>query len=153
MGLREKLIEVAASQKGVKEDPAGSNKTKYGEWFGFNGAPWCAIFVSWVYAQAGKPLGTIDFSKGFAGVPFGYQFWKKKGKLTTDPKPGDITLYDWDADLKPDHTGLFVAWVKKGETFNSWEGNTSAGNDSNGGQVQFRIRKVKQVLAFVNVID
>lgn len=50
------IVELAINQIGHKEDPADSNKTMYGEWFGMNGVPWCAIFVSWVYAHANKPL-------------------------------------------------------------------------------------------------
>ena len=50
------VLKVAASQIGVKESPAGSNRSKYGKWFGLNGVPWCAIFLDWCFehAKAGK---------------------------------------------------------------------------------------------------
>jgi hypothetical protein len=32
---------------GVRESPPGSNRTMFGRWFGVDGVPWCAIFVSY----------------------------------------------------------------------------------------------------------
>ncbi len=31
----------------------GNNMTPYGKWYGLNGEPWCAMFVSWSAYQAG----------------------------------------------------------------------------------------------------
>jgi hypothetical protein len=115
-----------------------------------NGVHWCAIFVSWVYDQAGHPLGQIDSPKGYHYCPSAYNFWKRNNRITKDPQPGDIVLYDWEGDGLSNHTGIFVAWVKPGETFKAWEGNTSLTNDSDGGQVMMRTRSVKLVQAFVN---
>ncbi len=147
---RQTIIDTAASQNGTKENPPNTNKTKYGEWYGMNGVHWCAIFVSWVYNEAGHPLGTIDSPKGYHYCPSAYNFWKRNNRLTKDPQPGDIVLYDWEGDGLSNHTGIFVAWVKPGETFKAWEGNTSLTNDSDGGQVMLRTRFVKLVQAFVN---
>ena len=55
----QKIVDLAFKEVGVVEYPKNSNKTKYGEWFGYNGVAWCAIFVSWVYSQAGFPLKKI----------------------------------------------------------------------------------------------
>ncbi|MDP3556259.1 MAG: hypothetical protein Q8T03_02730 [Bacteroidota bacterium] len=71
---RAKIIEVANSQLGVSESPANSNKNPYGKWYGFDGLPWCAMFVSWVYNQAGNPLGHIDDDKGYRDC--NSAFWK-----------------------------------------------------------------------------
>jgi hypothetical protein len=147
---RQTIIDTAASQNGTKESPPNTNKTKYGEWYGMNGVHWCAIFVSWVYDQAGHPLGQIDSPKGYHYCPSAYNFWKRNNRITKDPQPGDIVLYDWEVDGLSNHTGIFVAWVKPGETFKAWEGNTSLTNDSDGGQVMMRTRSVKLVQAFVN---
>ena len=43
---RKEIIQRAAAEEGTTENPPNSNKTKYGEWYGLNGVPWCAIFVS-----------------------------------------------------------------------------------------------------------
>lgn len=62
-----RIVEIASAEIGQKEQPENSNETKYGEWFGLNGVAWCGIFVSWVYAMAGRQLPKIGFTKGFAG--------------------------------------------------------------------------------------
>jgi peptidoglycan hydrolase-like protein with peptidoglycan-binding domain len=147
---RKNIIDTAASQNGTKENPPNSNRTKYGEWYGMNGVSWCAIFVSWVYNEAGHPLGTIDSPKGYHYCPSAYNFWKRNNRITKDPQPGDIVLYDWNGDGLSDHTGIFIEWVKPGETFRAWEGNTSVTNDSDGGQVMLRTRSARLVQAFVN---
>lgn len=152
---REKIVQIAAAENGYKEDPATSNKTKFGAWYGINGQPWCAMFVSWVYDQAGHPLGKVDSPKGYHYCPSAYNFWKANNRLTSSPQPGDIVLFDWTGDGKCDHTGIFVKWLQEGKTFQSWEGNTAVGDDSNGGVVMLRNRNKSSVKAFVNagVID
>ena len=152
---REKIVQIAAAENGYKEDPASSNKTKFGAWYGINGQPWCAMFVSWVYDQAGLPLGKVDSPKGYHYCPSAYNFWKANNRLTSSPQPGDIVLFDWTGDGKCDHTGIFVKWLQEGKTFQSWEGNTAVGDDSNGGVVMLRNRNKSSVKAFVNagVID
>jgi hypothetical protein len=155
MTKREKILEVAAAEKGTKESPVGSNKQKYGAWYGLNGVPWCAIFVSWVFSTAGVPLGYIDRLKGFQDCRSAYNYWKNSGELTNHPEPGDIVLYNWgkgkDHDNKmADHVGIFVGW-KEGhpDRLLVWEGNTSTGNDSDGGEVMLRDRSITFVHAFV----
>ena len=44
------ILEIASNEIGTEE--IHDNKTKYGKWYGMDGNPWCAMFVSWVYAQA-----------------------------------------------------------------------------------------------------
>lgn len=146
---RTRIIEVANGEIGVKEDPPGSNRTKYGAWYGWDGYKWCAMFVSWVYNRAGHPLGKIDDNKGYRGCQSGYNHWRANGELVKEPKPGDIVLFDWDGNGICDHTGIFVSWVEKGKTFNSIEGNTAFRNDSDGGGVMMRSRSVQSVRAFV----
>ena len=46
-----RLIRTALGEYGVKE--TGDNVQKYGEWYGYNGAAWCAMFVSWSWYHAG----------------------------------------------------------------------------------------------------
>lgn len=149
---REKVIEVALSQVGISENPAGSNKVKYNTWFYGKEVqddpikklfyPWCGAFVSWVMAEAGVQLGTIDYKKGFAGCPFAVRNLKKWGRLVTVPLPGDVVFFDWQGDGIFDHTGIFKKDLGNG-LFECIEGNTAVGNDSNGGSVMLRERKYK----------
>jgi len=141
-----KIVELASREVGYSESPAGTNKNKYGKWFGFDGVAWCAIFVSWVYDKAGSKLGNIGFKNGFAGCQSGHAYFKKKGWITETPVEGDIVLFDWNADGRFDHTGIFVRHIESEKLFETIEGNTSSGNNSNGGQVQVRKRN------YVNVV-
>ena len=38
------IVDVALGQIGYREQ--GNNRTKYGEWFGMNGAAWCSCFLT-----------------------------------------------------------------------------------------------------------
>lgn len=137
------FAEVLAKEK---ESPANSNKTKYGQWFGYNGVAWCGIFCSWVYAHAGVALGNIGFSKGFAGCMTAVAHFKKTGEITNNPQVGDLVFFDWNADGRHDHVGIFNGWINKDKDFYTIEGNTSITNQSNGGQVMSRTRQNKNVL-------
>lgn len=139
------IIRIAETQIGEREKPLNSNKTKYGKWFGFDGVAWCGMFVSWCYAQAGFPLPKIGFTKGYAGCQTAVAYFKKNNQITKSPVEGDIVFFDWNADGRYDHTGIFVKWINDKE-FHTIEGNTAVGNDSNGGTVMKRVRKNKNVL-------
>ena len=67
-----------------------------------------------------------------------------------DPQPGDIAIYNWDGGV-PDHIGIVETYLGGGE-FTAIEGNTAIGNDSNGGEVMRRERRVTQVDGFGRVL-
>ena len=136
-----KVIAIAEKELGYSETPAGTNRTKYGTWFGYDGVAWCGMFVSWCFDKAGLPLGKIGFTKGFAGCQTAWAYFSKAGLLVTDPQPGDIVFFDWNGDGRYDHTGIYVKKLTP-STFETIEGNTAIGNDSNGGQVMRRVRKM-----------
>lgn len=134
--LRVKAFKEALTHVGVKESPAGSNMNPFGKWYGANGVPWCAEFVSYCYAAAGSKF----VSKGhrWAYTPYmvnDARAGKNGLSLTRDPQRGDIVLYDWGNDATADHVELFDEWVHPGVDFASVGGNTSPTNASNGGQV------------------
>jgi len=151
MNIRNKIVEIAEKEVGYIEQIG--NKTKYGKWFGMDGVPWCGMFVSWVYAKAGYPLPKIGFTKGFAGCQAAYEYFKKKGMITKDQKPGDIVLFDFNGDGRFDHTGIFTSknHITALEKFPCIEGNTSDKNQNNGGQVMKKNRGFDGVI-FVNVL-
>ena len=135
-----KIIEVATAEIGTVEEPKNSNETKYGEWFGYDGVAWCGIFVSWVYHHAGYPLGNIGFTKGFAGCQTAVKhfLYTEQTVKRSEVQPGDIVFFDWNSDQRYDHVGIVVG--SNDLTFRTIEGNTSLGNDSNGGEVMQRTR-------------
>lgn len=147
---RNGVVQTARGELGTTENPPNSNKNKYGAWYGLNGFPWCAMFVSWCFDKAGVPLGKIDDDKGYRYCPSAFLYWKHTQQLTTTPKLGDIVLFDWEGDGKCDHTGIFIKDNGDGNTFTAIEGNTSNNNNSNGGQVMERKRHYSLVKAFVN---
>ena len=152
--MREEIIKIAAAENGYKEEPPSSNTNKFGEWYGMNHVAWCAIFVSWVYSKCNIVWPKqVESVKGFAWCNALMIRAKKNEWVTINPKIADVVLFDWDGDKDPDHVGLFAGWVEEGKTFLCWEGNTSTTNNSNGGEVMLRTRKISQVQMFVNVID
>lgn len=142
-----KVIETALKEVGQTENPPQSNCIKYNTWF-YNKEvkgkqyAWCGTFVSWCFAFSGLQLGVIDYLKGFAGCPYAVKHINKWGRLVTIPKEGDVVFFDWNGDGVFDHTGIFIKDLGKG-MFESIEGNTAIGNDSNGGSVMIRQRAYK----------
>lgn len=132
-----RIVQIAQAEIGYIEQPV--NKTEYGKWFGMNGTAWCGIFVSWCYAQAGKPLGKIDYLKGFAGCQFALRYFRKHGRVVEIPEAGDI-YFLLKQNGVPFHTGIFVAPSKFTGKFEGIEGNTSLVSDHNGGSVMMRTR-------------
>ena len=144
------LIRIATKEIGTKESPAGSNKVKYNTWiYGkeVEGSqfPWCGAFVSWVYDQAGMRIKGGGLTKGFVGCPYAVANVKKWGTIVTQPQEGDVVFYDWQGDGKFDHTGIFQEHIGNGE-FWAIEGNTSASNASDGGEVGIMKRKYKNAI-------
>lgn len=139
------IIRIAEKEIGQGEKPLNTNKTKYGKWFGYDGVAWCGIFVSWCYAQAGFPLPKIGFAKGYAGCQTAVSYFIKNEMITKTPVEGDIVFFDWNNDGRYDHTGIFVKWIDT-LYFETIEGNTAVGNESNGGQVMRRKRLNKNVI-------
>jgi hypothetical protein len=145
----QQIVDVAAAEIGYEEYPPNTNRTKYGEWFGYDGVMWCGIFVSWCFNNAGFPLGNIGFTKGFAGCQTAVAHFEDKGEITNSPNPGDIVFFDWNGDQRYDHTGIFVRMVDRLH-FETIEGNTSTINNSNGGLVLGRIRALSRGVIFVH---
>jgi len=141
------VVKEALTHQGYKE---GINKNNiFGAWFGFNNAAWCMMFCCYVYDRVGVPLGRGDWPKGWASVPNALKHFTETNEVTQYPQAGDLVIFDWQRDGKPDHVGIFIQDLGNG-TFESIEGNTSDGNPSNGGCVERKIRKYTLVEAFIH---
>jgi peptidoglycan hydrolase-like protein with peptidoglycan-binding domain len=150
---RQDVLNKAQSQNGTVESPPNSNKTPYGLWYepSLNGQKWCAMFVSWVFHHAGHPLGAIQSRNGIHHCQSAHNYYKEKGRLTANPEPGDIVIYDWEGTGYADHIGIFIKWANADKTaIEAWEGNTSMSNNSDGGQVMKRIRSRNLIKSFIN---
>ncbi len=142
----EKVLAVARGELGTKESPAGSNRTKYGKWFGLDGYAWCMTFVMWVFAQAGA-LGLLPKKTASCGELM--RSAKAAGQwVTKDFRPGDVVIYDFPGGAATDHTGIIESVTASGVV--AIEGNTSqSGSQSNGGQVCRKTRKFSVILGAV----
>ena len=114
---------------GVAEQPPGSNRTQFGRWFGADGEPWCAMFLSYCFkVGAGIVLcGGLDgagvTANGCAYVPTLERWLRETGQWVAGaPRPGDIAVFDWDGG-EPDHAGIVERRLEDGR-FVSIEGNT-----------------------------
>jgi hypothetical protein len=105
MTTAQQVLQVAANEIGYKEQPLGSDHTKYGVWFGIDPAPWAAMFVSYCFYMAGLPF-PITTPKGFAFHPYAAKWFKEHGWWDTAPQVGDVVFFDWQADGSADHVGI-----------------------------------------------
>lgn len=145
MNQADKVIQVALGEVGYLEkcdrselydktaNAGGKNFTKYWEDIrpAWQGQPWCAVFVTWVFVQA---FGEIEAKKLLRHFPFVY--CPKIATLFTQkdsPCKGDIVVFWRKQEFS--HTGIVVD--VSGDCFETVEGNTESGSSviANGGGV------------------
>jgi len=142
---------------GTTEDPPNSNRVKpFGPWYNGYVGPWCAVFVSYCLNEAGFKHVSPNQAR-WAYCPYMVNDAREHDNglvavSAAQVEPGDVVLYDWDGGVS-DHVGLFEEWIVAGSTFHAVEGNTSFGNDSNGGVFMRRERSVSQVEQFARVLN
>ena len=137
------VLDTARAELGVREDPPESNRVKYNDWYYGrtvigSAYPWCMAFVQWCFAQAGRPL---PFRTASCSALLGWYRQNRPECVVGDPQPGDIIICTFS------HTGIVES--VQGGVITAIEGNTSAGNDANGGQVQRRTRGRSLVKAYI----
>jgi CHAP domain-containing protein/putative peptidoglycan binding protein len=146
-GFRKAAVKLAKSKIGTVETPV--NIQEFGQWYGMNGVPWCAIFVTWCFANGGSK--SFARRSRWAYVPFvlnDAHAGKNGLSIARAPESGDLVLFDWDSDGVCDHIGI----VEKPSPLVTIEGNTSPTDNSNGGQVMRRTdRSASDIAAFVHV--
>lgn len=145
MSSAAKVLEIARAEIGYKESPSGSNKTKYGKAYGMDGNPWCAMFVWWVFKQAGcSELFFGGKKSAYCPTIADYYILKKQTVSKSKGQAGDIVLFDWNQNNSSDHIGIIESRNSDG-SYVCIEGNTAVGNNSNGGQVMRRTRYQSQI--------
>lgn len=124
------------SQVGTTESPAGSNRQVYAAIAGHpNGQPWCATFL----AAGAKTVG-LDVPSYSAYTPTLATAFRNAGAWHDTPQVGDYVFYDFAGGHdRIEHVGGVIGI--SADAIQTVEGNTSAGNNTNGGQVQARTRK------------
>ena len=146
--MNQQIVDIANSQIDYAE--VGNNSTMYGKWYGLDKQPWCAIFVSWCFNQAGLGKSVAaQTPKGFASCDAGLKWFAKRNKLVPvgEAQEGDIVFFQFDDDAQPDHVGIVTKNMKRIKTLKTVEGNTSdKGSQSNGGKVYAKKRSYSLVL-------
>jgi CHAP domain len=154
--VRETALAEAVKYLGYSESPAGSNLNQFGKWYGMDGAPWCAIFVTYCF-ETGAKGGSPSFAQGayYAYVPYivsDARGGRRGLSVTSTPIAGDLVCYDWSRDGTFDHVGVFESG--SASSWKAIEGNTSTSSNSNGGQVMRRDRDSGQAaIVFVRVAE
>ena len=138
------VIRVAQSQLGYRE--SGKNNTKFGQAYGLNNQPWCAMFVWWVFRECGINLkrysDNVAYTPNFANDLLRAGWSVSKGQA----RAGDIVFFDFpDKVRRIQHVGIVLQ--NNGGSLVTIEGNTSGGNNSNGGRVMQRSRAISLVKA------
>jgi hypothetical protein len=155
--LRVRALNRAKGQLGYVE--GANNANKYGDWYGMNYQPYCAMFATWCYENEGDSPSFVRGSR-YSYVPYIVNDAREKRyglKTTDDPVAGDLVCYDFQGDGLYDHVGLFERWTASDE-FDAVEANTSpqgsSGSQSNGGGVYRRTRyRSSQVTTFVRAAE
>ena len=135
------ILALAQSQVGTTEYPPNSNTCVYNDAFyghhvSGSSYPWCAVFVWWVFAQF-----TPCLVKKTASCMDMAQWFKDNGQWHASPKVGDVVFFKFDRNKNwTNHVGIVKEVIDDGIKIKTIEGNTSTGNDSNGGEVQERTR-------------
>lgn len=146
----EKILDLARSQIGVKEAPAGSNKVKYNTaYYGreVSGSPynWCCVFQWWLFREAGAPELFYGGEK-MSSCTLLHSWYKAQGQAVdkSELKPGDLVFFNFDGRKGVmNHIGLCER-VEPGYV-TTIDGNTGTASEANGGAVMRRRRELKWV--------
>ena len=108
--------------QGFKENNA-DNMTPYGEWYGLDGQPWCAMFVSYCAQKAGLLDNLVP---RFASVNSGIKWYKEHNRYKSidseyEPKAGDIIFFESNGQK---HTGIVTAFDSEKNMVYTIEGNS-----------------------------
>lgn len=152
--LAAKVLEIAAAEIGVKEDPPGSNRgARVDEYIRAGGLdpqlghyPWCACFVAYCLREAGRALGVKPQFRPAARV---LRMLERNPELLLDrPEPGAIFVH-----LKENsdgHTGLVLS-VGDDLGFADISGNSDSSGSRTGGMVCENRRPPGYATAFLAI--
>ena len=131
------VLNIARTQIGFHEGVNNSNP--YGIWYGVPNSPYCAMGVSWCFAQVGlSHLIAAQTVKGFSYNPTAFAWFQRQGMVVNKyaGQPGDLVFFDWNSDGVVDHVELLEAAAPDGLTTIGF--NTGNPNDPKGKEGCFR---------------
>lgn len=137
------VLDVARGELGYDRFEDQEQGTKYGRWyaeghgsyFGTTGVPYCAMFTSWCFDQAGSSCAGLPAASTTAIKRAAEKAGRLRGNVR-DAQPGDVLLFSWTSNPNDlDHTCICEA--NCGGYVQTIEGNVG------GGKVQRRTRAWK----------
>lgn len=141
------ILELARKELGVTESPKGSNRVKYNTLYygreveGSN-LHWCAVFLWWLFQQAGAP--ELYFGGGKTAYCPTLLHHHRHQKVSGDYQPGDIIFFNFDRGTLARHVGLCETF--DGTYITTIDGNTGTDSEANGGAVLRRTRHKKYIV-------
>ena len=155
MASADDVLNVARGQIGYSRWSDPEPGTIYGRWFasvtgdsyyGESGVPYCAMFASWCFCQAGATFPA--YPSAYCPDIVNAAYAEGRTPYNEDAQPGDLVLFDWGGDGVADHVGIVESNHPEGGYMTTIEGNTSsgdAGSQSNGGGVYRRERPYSSI--------
>lgn len=113
MPTKDAVLAVARSFLGVTESPPGSNRTRIGVEFGWNGQPWCAMTVSLELIKAGFSIRKNAGADELGAELLGYHWQRVSPANLTS---GDVIVFTFS------HIGIVEARKDSGHVI-TIEGN------------------------------
>lgn len=147
MGTLKEFLSIAEKQVGIVESPPNSNTVRYNTWYYGREVrgkeyPWCMVFCQWVYdkAKVKVPVRTASCTTMLKAAKANNCFVNNRHL-----QPGDLVLFNFDGGINVStHCGILRSI--DGIKMEVIEGNTSIGNDTNGGCVMVRNRTTRQAI-------
>jgi CHAP domain len=145
---------LAAAKKYADEGyiEGNNNDTIFGKNYGMNHQPWCAMFVSGCFSDAGLVhLVAASTKKGFASCDAGAQWFAKNKRIVPigQAQAGDVVFFNFDkTPTDTEHVGIVIS--NDGKNLITYEGNTSGdkkGSQANGGGVFKKKRPYSLVMS------
>lgn len=142
------IIDCARKYLGVAEKYNNNvvfNTEYYGHSVNGSAYPWCAVFIWYVFKQAGASKLYYGGDKT-AYCPTLMGYYKQHGQIYKSPKVGDIVFYNFKGNPTAEHVGIVTGVASTYIT--AIEGNTSPSNNTNGGEVRERKRSLSYCIGF-----
>jgi hypothetical protein len=125
MTTAQQYLSALRTYLGVVESPLGSNRTRVGVEFGWNGVAWCAQTVSVALKRAGFTgwwSASTDQMEAWARSGRNGARWLSPGAT---PRPGDLAIWDYKRDGTANHVNTVEVPLSDGRL------QTIGGNESN----------------------
>ena len=132
-------------------------KSPYGVWYDakyagdkgiYDAAQFCAMGLSWVFAQ----VNALDIFPAHAYTPSGVNAWKAKGQWhdgTKGIQPGDVIYFDFPGEPnRVSHVGLALSAWKSGVDTVEFNTSGTVDGDQRNGRVVARKRRTTSIVGY-----